>query len=315
MTPAIRRYVSAGVLTIWGVLLVYLFAADQLEKYLHPVFRPWTLISGLVLLLMAAGTIFLPQEDSDDHDCCGDGCGTSHGGPDEPGETTFRLAAPLEGRLPLQPQAAHAHACCGHDHKTSVTGGLFQVLVLTVPLLVATVASPGQFGAVAVLNRGYVQSTTELPGYRPYVEPALPTEDGSAGPTETKPSSDYLPRNAAGQILAQTVDLLYAAEEPVMREDFENKEVEMIGQYMPAKANNARGNRFDLVRLFVNCCASDAQPVVVSVESNDPNKPAEMSWVKVVGRATFPLEGGRRVPVVVADSVTPCEPPPESFIY
>ena len=89
----------------------------------------------------------------------------------------------------------------------------------------------------------------------------------------------------------------------------------MIGQYMPAKANNARGNRFDLVRLFVNCCASDAQPVAVSVESNDPTKPAEMSWVKVVGRATFPLEGGRRVPVVVADTVTPCEPPPESFIY
>ena len=218
MTPAIRRYVSAGVLTIWGVLLVYLFAADQLEKYLHPVFRPWTLISGIVLLLMAAGTLFLPQDDADGHDCCGDGPPE----PAEPGQLTFRLATPQEGRYPLHPQTAHAHGCCGHGQEGSLKGSIFQVLVLTVPLLIATVASPGQFGAVAVRNRGYVASTSELPGYRPYVEPALPTEDGAPGPTETKPSSDYLPRNAAGQILAQTVDLMYAAEEPVMREDFEN---------------------------------------------------------------------------------------------
>ncbi len=47
-----------------------------------------------------------------------------------------------------------------------------------------------------------------------------------------------MPRNEAGQIKAQTVDLLYAAEEPTMRQDFEGKEVELIGQFMPAKSNN-----------------------------------------------------------------------------
>jgi uncharacterized membrane protein YcgQ (UPF0703/DUF1980 family) len=84
---------------------------------------------------------------------------------------------------------------------------------------------------------------------------------------------------------------------------------------MPAKEKNASGNRFSLVRMFVMCCAADARPVAVSVETKVPMESAEMSWVKVQGKATFPLEGGRRIPVVVAESITPCDPPPESFIY
>ena len=76
----------------------------------------------------------------------------------------------------------------------------------------------------------------------------------------------YLPRNEAGQIKAQTVDLLYAAEEPTMRADFENKDVEVIGQFMPARANNPEGDRFNLVRMFVICCAADARPVAISVQ-------------------------------------------------
>ena len=307
MKAAIQRYVSSGVLAIWGAVLTGLYFSNRLGDYLNPAFIPWTVVSGIVLLIMAAGTLLLPQGEAG---CC-DESGESDAS--HAGEGTFQVAAPLR-ITPLLKTASADHECCGHDH-----GGkkvkVVQALILTVPLLVAVTVSPGQFGATAVRNRGYVQSTSDLPGYRPYAEPALPTEDGSPGPTETKPSSDYLPRNAAGQILAQTVDLMYAAEEPTMREDFENKEVEMVGQFMPDKANNASGKRFKLVRLFANCCAADAQPVAVCVETNDPSKPPEMSWVKVVGKATFPLEGGRRVPVVVAENITPCEPPPESFIY
>lgn len=306
MTAAIHRYVSAGVLAIWGVVLTYFFVTDRIGSYLHPAFHPWTIASGVVLLLMAVGTLFLPQED---HDRC------DHDAPATP---------PPDDRW-------HVHdpegGCCGHDHGPEKTpepcghdhGGakvrVLPALILTVPLLVAATVSPSQFGAAVVANRGYVQDINDLPGFQPYTEPALPTEDGSVGPTETKPSSDYLPRNAAGQITAQTVDLLYAAEEPTMRGDFEGKEVEMIGQYMPAKEKNASGNRFNLVRMFVMCCAADARPVAVSVETKTPMESAEMSWVKVIGKATFPLEGGRRIPVVVAESITPCDPPPESFIY
>ena len=100
-----------------------------------------------------------------------------------------------------------------------------------------------------------------------------------------------------------------------MRADFENKDVELIGQFMPARANNPGGDRFDLVRMFVICCAADARPVAISVQMDRVQPTAEMSWVKVIGKAVFPVESGRRVPLVLAESVTPCDPPEETFIY
>ena len=124
-----------------------------------------------------------------------------------------------------------------------------------------------------------------------------------------------MPRNEAGQIKAQTVDLIYAAEEPTMRADFEGEAVELIGQFMPARSDNAKGNRFNLVRMFIMCCAADARPVAIGVRTEKTQSVAEMSWVKVIGKAAFPVEDGRSVPIVLAESVTPCDPPEETFIY
>jgi uncharacterized membrane protein YcgQ (UPF0703/DUF1980 family) len=84
---------------------------------------------------------------------------------------------------------------------------------------------------------------------------------------------------------------------------------------MPAKGNNAGGNRFSLVSMFVMCCAADARPVAVNIQTKSPASMPEMSWVKITGKATFPIEGGRPIPVVIADSVQPTDPPDESFIY
>lgn len=331
MRAVMRQYLSAGVLTTWGAVLTWFFVSGRVASYLHPAFHVWTIASGITLLLMAAALIFLPQgpagnsdilHSGDDHEGHDHGhdhehtadCAPGHVHSDSCGHEHEHEHEGCCGHDPSDTTGPHRHAtCCGHPHGDPGVG-VIPALILIVPLLTAATVSPSQFGAAAVANRGYVQSINDLPGYQPFVEPALPTEDGSPGPTEVTPSSDYLPRNAAGQITAQTVDLLYAAEEPAMREDFDGKEVEMIGQFMPAKENNAKGNRFSLVRMFVMCCAADARPVAVSVEANGASAP-EMSWVKVVGKATFPLEGGRRIPVVQAESVTPCDPPPESFIY
>lgn len=322
MTAAIQRWISAGVLAIWGTVLIYFYLSERVKHYLNPAFIPWMIICGFVLVLMAIGLIVLAWLEK------------REAAEKEAGAQAELSFGPVTSKPALVTAGGcgeggvHDHSACGHDHGDDCCGHdhggtklrIFPALVLVVPILTASIVSPDQFGATAVENRGFAQSVKDLPmKQQPYTEPALPTEDGSvdasATPTETKPSSDYLPRNAAGQIKAQTVDLMYAAEEPVMREDFENKQVEMIGQYMPAKRKNADGNRFNLVRMFVNCCASDAQPVAVSVQVKEPSKAVEMSWVKVIGTATFPMEGGRRTPVVVAESVTPCDPPEESFIY
>lgn len=204
---------------------------------------------------------------------------------------------------------------CGHVHGGGPVSRAFTGVILVVPLVVAAYVSPSQFSASTVLNRGYIQDVADLPGYQPFIEPALPTEDGSVEPGTPGDAGSYLARNERGVIQAQTADLLYAAQEPTMREDFENKDVELVGQFMPARSNNARGDRFDLVRMYVMCCAADARPVAILVQGQRPENFPEMSWVKVTGKATFPLEGGRRIPVIQATSVIASEPPPESFIY
>jgi len=186
-------------------------------------------------------------------------------------------------------------------------------LILTVPLVAATFVSPSAFGASAVRNRGIVDSLEQIPAYSPPVEPPLPRADGSIGESVAVDPSAYLPKNAAGQIQAETVDLLYASAEPTMREDFENKEVEVIGQFMPARTGNPNGDRFSLVRMFVMCCAADARPIGVTIRGKADFP--EMTWLKIIGKATFPIEAGRRTPLVVADSVEEIDPPDESFIY
>ena len=94
--------------------------------------------------------------------------------------------------------------------------------------------------------------------------------DDSQPATGSEERRQLLAKNAAGQIKAQTVDLLYAAEEPTMRADFEGKEVEVIGQFMPARENNAQKDRFNLVRMFIICCAADARPVAITVQTDEP---------------------------------------------
>ena len=193
--------------------------------------------------------------------------------------------------------------------------GIFPLLLLTVPLLAATKISPSNFGATAVLNRGMVDNIADLPGFSPPMDAGLPNADGSVAEGTMMDPSLYLKKNADGYIMAEAVDLLYAAGEPTMREDFENKQVEVTGQFLPALTGNPNGDRFNLTRLFVMCCAADARPVAISVQSNPATDLPKMTWVKVRGKATFPVEGGRHMPVVVADSVTETDAPEESFLY
>jgi len=266
---------SSGVLMIWGVLMTYFFVSGRVGSYLHPSFHIWMLVSGIVLVLMAAGILLLPDVNPV---LCGD-----------------------DGKAPGRSLAAQ----------------LGMGAVLVIPLVVATFVSPSQFSAATVVNRGIIENISDLPGYQPYTEPALPSSDGAqtaSVPTSSSPA-DYIPKTPDGIIKAQTVDLMYAAQDSSMRSDFENKEVELVGQFMPGRTNNASGKRFSLVNMFVMCCAADARPVAVNVQTSTPTEMSDMSWVKVRGKVTFPIEGGRTVPIVVAESVQPCDPPDESFIY
>ena len=206
----------------------------------------------------------------------------------------------------------HCSECDAHDHHSL---GVCSLAVLVVPLLVTTLLSQDHFGASTVLNRGIVGHIEDLPAFLPPIDPALPRDDGSVAEGTMMDPALYLQTNAEGHILAETVDLMYAASDAAMREDFNGRMVEVIGQLMPARTSNPGDNRFQLVRLFVMCCAADARPAGITIETNVPVDLSDNSWVKVIGRATFPVENGRHIAVLHADRIIKTDPPRDSFIY
>jgi uncharacterized membrane protein YcgQ (UPF0703/DUF1980 family) len=111
------------------------------------------------------------------------------------------------------------------------------------------------------------------------------------------------------------LDLLYAAQDNLLRKDFEGQRVELIGQFMPDSSNNAGANRFKAVRMFMTCCAADARPVATLVEAEKLPTFPEMTWVKITGIPSFPVEKGRRISVLKAEKVEKTEPPAEAMIY
>ncbi len=195
----------------------------------------------------------------------------------------------------------------------SLPAQLLGTLLLTAPLLTAFLGSESSFSATTVRNRTYVQDVTQLPGITP-VEPALPGETNSAA-ADLFVGPDGPPKTPTGEVAAEVIDLLYAAQVPEMRPDFENHRVQFIGQLMPARHNNPHGDRYDIIRMFMTCCAADAQPVAVTVEPAAKTTLPEMSWVKVTGTATFPVVGGQSTPLVKDVVIEKTDPPQNTLIY
>ncbi len=233
----------------------------------------------------------------------------------------FHLPVALSGCilvcLALLPRSSASQSClCKTSPAPSQpTGKNFSpsAIVLLIPLVIMVFISPTQFSATMVRNRGIVESAEQLPSKKTdFLSGGTPfawTNDPSMD------ASSYLAKTPDGKILAETIDLLFAAQEPPLRPDFDGKEIEIIGQYLPDHSDLAAPNRFQLLRLFVMCCAADARPIGITVLGKIPEGLPEMAWVKVEGTATFPKIKGRVFPVVEAKSVKPCQEPKNSFLH
>lgn len=257
--------------------------SGRIDNFLAPSFRPWVLVAGLVLLAMSLAFVFFRA----DAECC-------------------------------------ATSECGHALSRYSAGKWLTFLVLIVPVSVAAFYSPNSFGKSAMLNRGIITDGAGLtPRSGPLAPPdlPLPTKDGSPAPAKAEPAvaaqsiNDYLKRTPEGYIEAEVLDMLYAAQDATLRKDFEGKAVVLIGQLMPDSTNNPTGLRFKAVRMFMTCCAADARPVATLVETTKLPDLPEMTWVKIIGQASFPIENGRRTSVIKATSVTKVDPPTDSMLY
>ncbi len=289
------RWLPCVTLGSWSAILLSVYLSGRVRDFLAPEFRPGVLIAGIVMAGMALMFLLVPA----DANCC-------------------------------------SSATCGHALGRRASGKILTFLILLLPISAAALFSKDSYSANVVKNRGIITDASALAGRTRTGPPApaelpLPTNnppatEATATTSNTPPATtdaaaqpaapnDYLKRTAEGAIEVEVLDLLYAAQDNTLRGDFENKTVQLIGQLMPDTSNNAGGNRFKAVRMFMTCCAADARPVATLVESTTKPEMAEMSWVKITGTSTFPIENGRRIAVLKADRVEATKPPDESMLY
>ena len=292
MQQIFARWLPAATLATWSAVLLYFHFAQRMQSMLAPEFRVYALVAAGVLALMALSFVAFKG----DATCCSSGE-------------------------------------CGHGLSRLSSGKLLTFLILLVPIVVAARFTPREgFSKSFVENRGTATSIEQLgSGARPAdakldrkpVDLTLPSKDGSQPPApavaaQPKPEpspADYLVRTPEGNIVAEVLDLLYAAQDNILRQDFEGKRVELIGQFMPDTSNNPDGNRFKAVRMFMVCCAADSRPVATLVEAEKLPDFPEMTWVKITGTPTFPIEKGRRISVLKAEKVEKTKPPEDAMLY
>ena len=201
------------------------------------------------------------------------------------------------------------HDCCHGDHHhegTPPVSLFFKTVVLLFPLAVILSGQADRFTITTVQNRGVVDDLSKLPS-------AQASREQARASAEAAPVQDPAKQSAAMPL--QVIDMLYAIQMPSYREEFEGKECELIGQYVPMTTGNPTGDRFQAIRMFMTCCAADAKPVGVTVKYPKKLEAAEMAWFRIIGKPTFPMEGGRRTVVFEATRVEPCPAPSEPFVY
>lgn len=293
-----------------GVVLLDFYLTGRLNQYLHPQFRPWTLVGGIIFCL--TGIIYAGAKATTE--CC------------------------VEGE-------------CVHRNSNSLLRSALAFFVLFVPMAAGVALSKDSYDQHAVLNRGFVEDMSTLPGHsgvpmqKPSSDPVIPPQalgadnDESASeplpqdtpnaqsdpnsvaaadqanPNVPSPSEQggeqYLPKAADGNVALEVTDLLYGESEESLRKMFTGKTVEVVGQYLPG----SDANQFKLVRMFIVCCAADARPIAVPVQISGPTSATEMGWVKVIGKATYTKNGDRVHVILKADEVEPTDPPAEAMLY
>jgi uncharacterized repeat protein (TIGR03943 family) len=284
------RILTLITLLVWSGFLLWFRFSGRVEAYLHPQFHAYVAAAGIGLLALAGLWWWATREGDDD---CG--CADDHG---------------------------HDH---DHDHGTPrglSVAALVGFVVLLVPVSVASVVSPSEFGEAAVMNRGIIKDVSQLPSARPPKpstwEDAPLLGDDELPDIDSMPPEDegveFFTRGPDGAILLETIDLMFAAQEPALREEFEGQRVAVIGQFVTPREGGEGG--FQLVRMFVVCCAADARPTGVDVTgaSGVEGIPG-MGWVRVTGKAVFEEKEGRFEPKIEAENVEKVEAPRETFVY
>ena len=197
-----------------------------------------------------------------------------------------------------QTSCGHEHG--GEDHEHSEHPPLVTLALMVLPVLGAVTWTQDQYSD-ATLRRKTRDITSE--SIASYLESLPPF------------TLETLEKNTAktpdGHYRLDLTQLFWSAGDEEFMNVFGGLKVEVEAQLMPEEPSlNPLGDRLRLFRIFMNCCAADAQVIGITAEFADglPDLP-ERSWVKIRGSVAYETIDGRTNVLFKATTQDPIEPP------
>ncbi len=173
----------------------------------------------------------------------------------------------------------------GHSHDIPWSG----LFILAIPILLGLFVKPQPLGANALDNRELNFSLTSAQGNN--LRDTTIRTDG--------------PRNI--------LDWLYDFQRQSDPAMFNDQEADVIG--FVYRDNRFGEDQFMVSRFTISCCVADANPIGLIVESDQTTELTADSWVQVKGRFVVQTFDGRRMPVLIAESITAVDAPSQPYLY
>jgi uncharacterized repeat protein (TIGR03943 family) len=286
-----------------GIVLLDFFFTGRVDQYLHPQFRPFTLVAGIIFC--AIGLVYAAAKPT--ARCCVDGeC--VHENATNPLRSVIAvlvLFVPLVAGVALSKDS--------YDQQGVLNRGFVQDIT-KLPVRASTAGIGAQASQPIPAEALGADKGAAVSGPLPQDSPPGPANNDSANPAvpnSGEGSEQYLPKAPDGNVSLEVTDLLYAEQEESLRKIVGGKTIEVIGQYLPGPDTK----QFKLVRMFIVCCAADARPVALPVEATGQISASEMGWIRVTGKAAFTQSGDRTHVLMKADKVESVDPPAEAMLY
>jgi hypothetical protein len=217
------------------------------------------------------------------------------------------------------PAPAHDH---GHDHAHGWSPWRYMVLLLPVVLYLMDLPGPG-FSSDYVetrLSHMQVEDTglwgIDLPA-RGATSIALMQAPAGQGPLQATALLATLLQRDEKPIPLEFQELKNAAFLPAQRQYYDGKIGRLLGQYVKGSSDST----CSLVRIKMQCCAADAQPLNVVIISPVKLSGFEpLQWVEIEGRIQFRKRRDHAeeyLPVLQIDGphkITPANPPKNPYI-
>lgn len=290
-----RAAESLGPLTLvcWGAVFLAYFARGDLAAFVAPFFRPLIGGAGVLLAAVGFGLCLLPRRSH----CCDHGHDHDH---------------------------AHGGGACGahgHSHDDRLTLGLVvRTVTLFLPLALLFSVRPEGFSATTVRNRGIMRAPPPTEKKLDVEIVARSERSPDAAPRKmaaeaifTEPEENRASIGGGGAEELTVYEIMVLSADPELRQKMADARVRVVGQIVH-DAKNA--GRFDLVRMFIVCCAADARVLGLKVQGGGPEGAEEMDWVQVDGKLEFEQTGpGVPQPIIRPENVQKVDEPDEPFLY